>query len=228
MRLALLSDVHSNLHALESVLEDVQASEPDRICFLGDAVGYNAYPQQCVDLLEETCQVAVLGNHDKAVLQGGEEWFNPSARAGVEHSRKQLTDQGIAYLESMVDQTAVDGVHLVHGSPRGPTTEYVFPDAPQEMLEKIAHHPAVKKARVLAMGHTHVPFVRDMGETVLCNVGSVGQPRDGDPRACWALVDSQAASVEFHRVDYDIDAAAEAIHKAHLPSQLATRLYDGR
>lgn len=228
MQLALLSDVHSNLHALRAVLEDVDETAPDVIGFLGDAVGYNAYPQACVELLEQRCEVAVLGNHDKAVLRGGEEWFNPSARAGVEHSRKQLDADGTAFLESMVEQTNFHGVHLVHGSPRGPTTEYVFPDAPQEMLEKIAHHPAVERTGLLAMGHTHMPFVHEVGETTLVNVGSVGQPRDGDPRACWALVDPEAPEIELRRVEYDIDRAADAIRQAGLPSSLATRLYDGR
>lgn len=228
MRLALLSDVHSNLHALRAVLEDVEETAPDTVAFLGDAVGYNAYPQECVDRLADACEVAILGNHDKAVLQGGEEWFNPAARAGVEHSRKQLTKDGIGYLESMVEQADLHGVHLVHGSPRGPTTEYVFPDAPQEMLEKIAHHPAVQGCNLLAMGHTHVPFVQTVGDIVITNVGSVGQPRDGDPRACWALVDTESLDVELRRVEYDIDAAAAGVREARLPDRLATRLYEGR
>lgn len=228
MRLALLSDVHSNLHALQAVLDDVQTTDPEGIGFLGDAVGYNAYPRECVERLRSVCDVAILGNHDKAVLRGGEEWFNPAARAGVEHSRKALDDDGWAFLESMVEQRDFHGVHLVHGSPRGPTTEYVFPEAPGELLEKIAHHPAVEGSIALAMGHTHVPFVRTVGEVTVVNVGSVGQPRDGDPRACWALVETDGVDVELRRVEYDIDGAAQGIRDARLPDRLATRLYEGR
>lgn len=228
MRLALLSDVHSNLHALEAVLEDVGQADPDRVAFLGDAVGYNALPQACVEALAESCEVAVLGNHDQAVLEGGEEWFNPAARAGVQHSRKQLDEDGIAFLEDMRLQCGFEGVHLVHGSPRGPTTEYVFPDAPGEKLAKIAHHHAVDGAEMVAMGHTHVPFVRKVEGVTLFNVGSVGQPRDGDPRACWTLVDPESREVEHRRVDYDIDAAADAIREAGLPASLGQRLHEGR
>lgn len=226
--MALLSDVHSNLHALEAVLEDVEAAAPDAVGFLGDAVGYNAHPDECVRLLIEHSDVAILGNHDRAVLQGGEEWFNPAARSGVRHSRDNLSKTSRTFLEEMVEQTGFLGAHLVHGSPRGPTTEYVFPEAPTELMQKIANHPALADASVLAMGHTHVPFKREVAGRLLTNVGSVGQPRDGDPRACWALVDPDGPEVEHRRVEYDIDGAAEAIREAGLPPQLAERLYDGR
>lgn len=228
MQLALLSDVHSNLPALEAVLEDIQATGPDATAFLGDAVGYNAHPQECSMLLAEHCQTSVLGNHDQAVLEGGEEWFNAAAREGIEHSRRELEEDALAYLSSMQEQTTVHETHLVHGSPRGPTTEYVFPDAPDRMLEKIANHPSVEGAPMLAMGHTHVPFKRRIDDTLVFNVGSVGQPRDGDPRSCWALVDTDARTVEHRRVEYDVDEAAKSVRKAGLPEPLARRLYEGR
>lgn len=228
MRLALLSDVHSNLHALEAVLEDVEARAVDAVGFLGDAVGYNAHPQACVERLAPRVDAAVLGNHDEAVLQGGERWFNAAARVGVEHSRKQLDGDGRGFLESMAEQTRLHGVHLVHGSPRDPTGEYVFPDAPATTMAEIAHHDSVDGAGLLALGHTHVPFVREVEGVLVFNVGSVGQPRDGDPRACWALVDLEQREVTHRRVSYDVDAAAEAIREAGLPEPLAARLYDGR
>lgn len=228
MQLALLSDVHSNLQALKAVLDDVHDQDPDEIAFLGDAVGYNAHPQECATLLDETCQTAVLGNHDHAVLHGGEEAFNEAARAGVEHSRDNLDDTGRAFLERMQEQTNLDTVHLVHASPIAPTSDYVFPTTSFEKLEEITQHPTVGEASIIAMGHTHKPFVRQVHDTILLNAGSVGQPRDRDPRACWALIDIQERTVQHRRVSYDIPSAAKAIHQAGLPASLAHRLHRGR
>lgn len=227
MLLGLLSDVHSNLHALEAVLDDVDDVGPDGLVFLGDVVGYNAFPQACVEQIQTRCQAAVLGNHDKAVLHGGETWFNPAARAGVEHSRRELAKEAMAYLSELPLQDEVASVHLVHGSPRAPVTEYVFPDTHPEALEDIVRHPSVGEARAVAMGHTHVPFVRELEDLLVVNVGSVGQPRDGDPRACWCAIDTDEMAAEHRRVSYDIDAAAEAIREAGLPHSLAERLYRG-
>lgn len=226
--LALFSDVHSNVHALEAVLDAVEDASPDALCFLGDAVGYNAFPQESVNLLDKHCDLGVVGNHDQAVLEGGEEWFNPAAQAGVEYSRRKLDKAGLEYLRSLPTQTQYGPVHLVHGSPRAPTTEYVFPETHPEALEEIVRQPSVGRASIVAMGHTHQPFVRALGDDLLVtNVGSVGQPRDGDPRACWALVDTEEPSVEIVRTPYDIESAAKAIVKAGLPRVLAERLYEG-
>lgn len=229
MRIAVLSDVHSNLHALEAVLRDIEEVGVDTLAFLGDAVGYNAHPQQCVELLSEHAEVAVLGNHDDAVLSGGEEWFNEAARAGVEHSRRELDDLARGYLSKLPLQASFHGIHLVHGSPRNPTTEYVFPDTHPEALEEIVRHPSVgEDDRIVAMGHTHVPFVREVTELVVTNVGSVGQPRDGDPRACYAIIEPDTLDVTHRRVPYDVEAAADAVRKAGLPTMLAERLAEGR
>jgi putative phosphoesterase len=228
MRVGLLSDVHSNIHALRAVLEDVDRVEPDQLGFLGDAVGYNAYPAECLAGLRERCDVLILGNHDEAVVEGGEEWFNSAARSGVEHSREELDADAVSFLRELPEQTQIADIHLVHGSPRGPTTEYVFPDTHPEALEQMVHHPSVGDVSMVAMGHTHVPFVREVGDLTAFNVGSVGQPRDGDPRACWTLVDTATGEVEARRVEYDIDAAAEAVRKAGLPGRTASRLYEGR
>ncbi|PSG96184.1 metallophosphoesterase [Thermoplasmatales archaeon SW_10_69_26] len=228
MRVALLSDVHSNVHALRAVLDDIDRVAPDEIAFLGDAVGYNAHPGECLELLRERCGAMVLGNHDEAVVEGGEELFTAAARAGVEHSRDRLDAEAMAFLREVPRQTEIDGIHLVHGSPRGPTTEYVFPDTHPESLQQIVDHPSVGDAALVAMGHTHVPFVRDIDGLTVLNVGSVGQPRDGDPRPCWALVDTDGPEVEIRRVEYDIEAAVADVRKADLPARTATRLYEGR
>lgn len=216
------------MHALRSVLEDVDRTDPDEVAFLGDAVGYNAYPGECLSILRERCDAMILGNHDEAVVEGGEEWFNPAARAGVEHSREKLDADAVSFLRGLPMQTEIAGIHLVHGSPRGPTTEYVFPDTHPEALEQMVHHPSVGDVSLVAMGHTHVPFVREIDGLTAVNVGSAGQPRDGDPRACWALVETDPVDVEIRRVEYDIEAAVEAVRKAKLPARTATRLYEGR
>jgi len=228
VRLALLSDVHSNVHALRAVLDDVDTVDPDEVAFLGDAVGYNALPGASLELLRERCETLVMGNHDEAVAEGGEEWFNPGARAGVEYSREQLDDEEIAFLDQLPHQTQLDRVHLVHGSPRNPTSEYVFPDTHPEALEEIVRHPSVEDADIVAMGHTHQPFVREVAELLVLNVGSVGQPRDGDPRACWAIVDTETREAELRRVEYDVKGAANAVREAGLPHSTASRLFDGR
>lgn len=216
------------MHALRSVLEDVDRTDPDEVAFLGDAVGYNAYPGECLSILRERCDAMILGNHDEAVAEGGEDLFNPAARAGVKYSRKRLEADDISFLRDLPRQTEIDGIHIVHGSPRGPTTEYVFPDTHPESLEQIVHHPSVGDVAIVAMGHTHIPFVREVEGLTVINVGSVGQPRDGDPRASWALVDPEGPEVEIRRVEYDIEAAVEAVRKAKLPARTATRLYEGR
>lgn len=228
VHVALLSDVHSNMQALGAVFEDVDEVNPDRIAFLGDAVGYNAHPAECLSMLRDRCSAMILGNHDEAVAEGGEEWFNRAARAGVEYSRTALDADAISFLRSLPTQTEVANIHLVHGSPRGPTTEYVFPDTHPEALEQMVNHPSVGDVEMIAMGHTHVPFVREIAGLTVLNVGSVGQPRDGDPRASWALVDTESREVDIRRVEYDIQSAVEAVKKANLPARSAARLYEGR
>lgn len=257
MRVALLSDVHANLHALRAVLDHVDASGVDRIYCLGDVVGYNAFPLECTNLVRERADFTILGNHDWAATVGTPDGFNPAAKAAVEYSRRLLDDDARAFLSACSPHASfrVNGMRLdlFHGSPREPLWEYVFPDDAPPLFDQLDHSLQADTPRVIALGHTHVPMIlaageldpADVGELpskflhsnldkdraaslLLLNPGSVGQPRDGDPRAAYATLHTDSLRVQFHRVEYDVGAAARAVRDAGLPGLLADRLFRGR
>ena len=242
MRIALLSDVHGNLPAFEAVLADVDACEPDEIWCLGDLVGYGAEPDGCVELAAERCDLCLAGNHDLAVTGALDiaEFSNIAAVAAL-WTKEIIGSEALQFLRGL--PTFEDGreLGLWHASPRDPVWEYVFtrPVAGDCM--------DVMEPRVGAIGHSHLAlwFHREgpgeprgelakagveqdlsQGEWLL-NPGGVGQPRDGDPRAAWLLLDTEAWSAQWRRAEYPIDAAASAILNAGLPKKLAERLYDG-
>lgn len=226
-RLAVLSDVHSNLHALEAVLDDVEEEDVAATVFLGDAVGYNAYPAACLDRLRSSCSTMVRGNHDHAVVERDASLFNPAAQAGIAHSREHLNEDDVRFLADLPLQAEVERVHLVHGSPADPLHEYVYRHDEQRLRQLIAH-PSVGEAKVIAMGHTHVPFVGEAEGTMVVNPGSVGQPRDGDSRSSWALVETEGPTAKIRRTAYDVEEAAAAVREADLPTHSAERLLRGR
>jgi diadenosine tetraphosphatase ApaH/serine/threonine PP2A family protein phosphatase len=230
---AILSDIHSNLEALQAVLADIARQGVDTIYCLGDVVGYGPNPCECLDLVMQKCQVVLLGNHDQAVLGDPVGYaFNPTARRAILWTRQQLEGAGgdcgtaVRRLEFLAERPLwhyEDGLLFVHASPCNPLNEYVFPqdvDDPEEM-ERLFE--AVQ--RCCFVGHTHMPGVfteephadpydfrnpeqldgvyRLTRRKALVNVGSVGQPRDGDPRACYILLGSDA--VRFRRVEYDLE-----------------------
>jgi len=219
MRIAVVSDIHSNKVALDAVLDDLPPV--DGIVCAGDVVGYNPWPAACLDAVRERTIPTVMGNHDRAVATGTAFRFNSMAGAGVEHAREQLDDDAVAWLRDLPDtRTAFDGrVKLVHGHPDDPD-RYTYPEefAPSMLGDE----------DVLVTGHTHVQGHETFDEGIVVNPGSVGQPRDGDPRAAYALLDLDDGSVAERRVDYDIDAVAAAVRDAGLPERIGTRLYDGR
>ena len=219
MRIAVVSDIHSNKVALDAVLDDLPPV--DGIVCAGDVVGYNPWPAACLDAVRERTIPTVMGNHDRAVATGTAFRFNSMAGAGVEHAREQLDDDAVSWLRDLPDtRTAFDGrVKLVHGHPDDPD-RYTYPEefAPSMLGDE----------DVLVTGHTHVQGHEIFDEGIVLNPGSVGQPRDGDPRAAYALLDLDDGSVAERRVDYDIDAVAAAVRDAGLPERIGTRLYDGR
>jgi predicted phosphodiesterase len=250
MRLGILSDIHSNLPALEAVLADASSAELDELWCLGDVVGYGADPDECARLVKERCAVCLVGNHDLAVL--GEldiDTFSPAAAAAVRWTREHISDPALEFLRGLQPADESRDVALYHASPRDPVWEYVlWPDQAAECL-------AAQATRVSLIGHSHValffltgangspglaqPGVRGAqaaGGTLLdlsdgrwlVNPGSVGQPRDRDPRAAWLELDTENWSATYHRVDYEIDRAAEAITATDLPEHLGTRLYIGQ
>jgi len=226
-RLAVISDVHSNLEALRAVLKEV--GEEDIYC-LGDSVGYCANPNEVLGLLRDRKVKTVMGNHDDAALTGETGWFNSRAAMAVLWTRRTLTEEGIEYLRRLPLDLRVEAegvkTYMAHGSPDDRLWEYVDPRTHEDLFP---HYLSKTGCRLIALGHTHVPYEwRGEGGCVF-NPGSVGQPRDGDPRAAFAFVsiDGGRSSLEFRRVEYDVEGAARKILDAGLPSQLAERLRVG-
>jgi diadenosine tetraphosphatase ApaH/serine/threonine PP2A family protein phosphatase len=246
LRVAVLSDVHSNQPALQSVLAAVDEAGVDQLWCLGDVVGYGADPDACAALIRDRCDVCLVGNHDLAVLGGLDiASFSDNAAAAVEWTRNRVGEETLEFLRGLEAAGSHDGVGLFHASPRDPIWEYVLSvDQAEAGLDE-------QEERVCLIGHSHISlfFTRpddsrssqthgaQTGDGALLdlvsgfwlvNPGSVGQPRDGDPRAAWLELDTEEWTARFHRVPYDIAAASGAILAAGLPRQLAERLAGGR
>jgi diadenosine tetraphosphatase ApaH/serine/threonine PP2A family protein phosphatase len=243
MRIALLSDVHGNLPALKAVIADIDEAEPDQIWCLGDLVGYGAEPDGCVELARERCDLCLAGNHDLVVT--GEidiSDFSSSAAAAARWTRETIGKDALEFLRGLSASDSDKEIGLWHASPRDPVWEYVLSTwQADECMD-------LMKPRIGAVGHSHVALwfrrssegqvagapaaadlEQDLGESEwLINPGGVGQPRDGDPRAAWLLLDTEKWSAHWRRVEYPIDEAARAIEEAGLPKVLAERLYSGQ
>ena len=219
MRIGAIADIHGNQPALEAVLADMPAV--DMLVCAGDVVGYNPWPAECVDLLRDRDVPTVMGNHDRAVAKGTAFQFNELARAGVEFSQERLTDEQITWLQALpTNQMVCDGaVKIVHGHPADPD-RYTYPGEFSEGL--------LEDESVLILGHTHVQHIETFEQGIVCNPGSVGQPRDGDPRAGYAVIDLIDGAAEAHRVAYDIETVVAKIDEVGLPERLGLRLQDGR
>lgn len=242
MRIALISDVHSNLVALEAVLADAERRGAEAIWNLGDTLGYGPDPNGVVARLAEAGAVSVLGNHDAAAIGIiGTEWFNSQAAEAAAWTRDHLEAEAAASLAGLGEVAREGEWSLAHGTLRQPLWEYLITE------EAAEGHFERQETPYSAVGHTHVPLLvrrgasgvqgetpvagesTDLGEGPLCvNPGSVGQPRDGDPRASYALVDAAAGTVAHHRVAYDIGETQRRMAEAGLPRGLAERLEYGR
>ncbi len=244
VKVAVISDIHANLQALEAVLEEVDRDRHDEIWCLGDAVGYGANPNEVVEILSERCSLLLIGNHDLAALDEIEITnFSVNAAEAALWTRKNLTPRTVEILRSIEGARATrEAIGLSHASPRDPIWEYVIDTGVAE--ENIEFQPE----RVGMIGHSHIalfftrpdemsrisaaqaPAGTDLnlarGEW-LVNPGSVGQPRDGDPRAAWLSLDTESMKVGFRRTEYPVEIAAEAIREAALPPTLAERLFAG-
>jgi diadenosine tetraphosphatase ApaH/serine/threonine PP2A family protein phosphatase len=239
MRIAVLSDIHSNLPALNAVL--AAAGDVDGIWHLGDVVGYGPDPDAVVQRLRDVGALGVRGNHDAAAAGGSEiDWFNPEARRAMEWTRRAIDKTTIEWLSALPERRTIDGCELVHGSPREPIWEYVtsVPVARANL--------AALGSPIGLHGHTHIPvaFLDDdgrvdvvgpgrdsrlelRGRRALVNPGSVGQPRDGDPDASFMILDPAAGTISWHRVAYDIEAVQASMRAAGLPASLSSRLAVG-
>jgi predicted phosphodiesterase len=241
MRILLISDIHANLVALDTVL--AQAAPFDRIWCLGDVVGYGPEPNDCINRLRSFDLLCLAGNHDWAALGKLDlEEFNPDARRAAIWTQEQLTVESLEWLGALPERVPTQAAQftLVHGSPRYPIWEYVLTPVVARTNFDFFDTP------ICLMGHTHVPVVyRDQGWTataeqlvetepldlsqdrMMINPGSVGQPRDGDSRAAYALLDLDALTLTHYRVQYDIAATQARMEQLNLPPRLITRLSYG-
>lgn len=229
-RVLILADIHANPVAFKAVLND--AGRVDRIFCAGDLVDYNPWPLEALKMAEENHVISVIGNHDRDCSKGSSVGYNPYAQLSCNWTHNQLTSESKKQLLALPEslQFDVDGhtVFLCHGSPRNLVDEYVFPppETPRELLRDYLHE---ANSRILVMGHTHIPFFEEFPEGWVINPGSVGQPRDRDPRASYAIltIDDSKMSLTLHRVEYDLDKVAARIIAVGLPHFLAQRLHLG-
>jgi predicted phosphodiesterase len=241
VRVAVLSDVHANLAALESVLADVDAAGVDEIWCLGDLTGYGARPNECVAVMRERADICLVGNHD-LVVRGdlGVDAFTADAAEAASYARAHLAEPEREWLRSLAPLGQREGVELYHGSIRDPVWEYVLT---AEIAIACLNR---QRADLALVGHSHVALAVHLehaelkgglalpdslvalgGRRSLLNPGSVGQPRDRDPRAAWLLLDTEADTAHFHRSEYDIERTQTEIRAAGLPERLASRLAAG-
>jgi diadenosine tetraphosphatase ApaH/serine/threonine PP2A family protein phosphatase len=240
VRIAVLSDVHSNLRALEAVLAEIDTGGFDGTWCLGDLVGYGPKPNECVALLRERATICLAGNHDLVVL--GKipiDSFAGEAAAAAQWTQTVLDDGARTFLDTLEPQAAAPGAELFHGSPRDPVWDYVLSD------ESAASALALTEAPLVLVGHSHVALEISNGGDLrgepapagtrlelgrlrrLLNPGSVGQPRDGDPRAAWLEIDFESAWATFRRTDYPVEQTQGELRELGLPEVLAARLAYG-
>jgi diadenosine tetraphosphatase ApaH/serine/threonine PP2A family protein phosphatase len=243
MRVAIVSDIHGNRQAFEAVLEAIAASDCEEMWCLGDLVGYGAEPDACVALARQHAAICLAGNHDLGVIGTVPlEDFSRGAALAAQWTRETIESSTREYLEQLEPQLLDEKVGLYHASPRDPVWEYVLSPLQADLCLDVQQH------RICLVGHSHVAlsFSRQGGSSAsgetrdaeaeldlaggdwLINPGSVGQPRDGDPRAAWLELDIEAPSATYRRVEYDIAGAAAAIRAARLPDSLAERLLYGQ
>lgn len=226
-KVAFISDVHSNSEALAAVLATTGGAE---LYCLGDLVGYGSDPNGVIQMLRDAGAVSLQGNHDAAVLTGDTSWFNWRAAVAAGWTADHLSEENREYLRGLPQQilTEFDGVRafLTHGSPDDNLREYVEPETHSELFD---HYLQKLGVGLVGLGHTHRPFVWRGGRGVVFNPGSVGQPRDGDPRASFALAtfENGRTDIQLRRVEYDVKTAADKIVAVGLPPQLAARLFEG-
>jgi predicted phosphodiesterase len=240
MRYGIIADIHGNLDALEVVLKDIKEQQCTHVVCLGDIVGYGANPKECLDIIRSMNIPTVKGNHDEYIgVDENPDGFNDAAAEAVTWSRAQLTEDDRKYLRELKYFRLVANFSIVHATLDAPGRwGYVF-----DKLEAASSF-TYQNTQVCFFGHTHVPvaFIRDTGvrggkysrfrvepgRKYFVNVGSVGQPRDGDPRSAYVVYDIPQQTIELRRLDYDIAAAQRKIRAAGLPERLADRLEHGR
>lgn len=243
MKYGILGDIHSNLSALQTALDQMDRAQVDSVLSVGDVVGYGAAPKECIALLQEVGAIVVKGNHDAACTgELNDRHFNPYARSAVQWTKNALSDEEIAWLTDLPWTATLEHCQVSHGTLYRPELfDYIMSTTDADPSLDIMERP------VCFVGHSHVPITLmrlkeepdrtaytldadvDVGEArvSLVNVGSVGQPRDEDPRTAWAIYDTDAERVQILRCEYDIELEARRIRDAGLPTVLADRLFLG-
>ena len=240
--LAIISDIHANIDALDAVMEDIDTQKVDEIICLGDVVGYGAAPSECVSIIRNRCVKTVMGNHDLMTAVPGVLLASEHVAAGIRHAREQLSDDDLKWLATLPYQVTAYGCSFVHASLAIPE-EFAYLTTDQEARL----HFDIQESDVSFIGHTHIPQVVfpisgrfiwsdpteepfKVGDNVRCaiNVGSVGQPRDNDSRASYGLFETDSRCFQLRRVRYNIEKAQERIRDAELPEENARRLEQGK
>jgi predicted phosphodiesterase len=244
MKIALVSDIHANIEALEAVLSDIKSRNVDEILCLGDIVGYGANPNECIELVKESCSLVLLGNHDAAAVGLlSTQHFNIHAKIAIEWTTDNLKKWGHDYLSTLPLKETKFSHTFVHATPYEPNMWYYITS-----LEEAAFNFQFFETPFCFVGHTHIPIIIVLeqekevyvhpGESLeygaltnvrfLINEGSVGQPRDRNPKSCYGIIDTDAKTFTYHRVAYDVQKAQAKMRKIKMPEFLITRLEEGR
>lgn len=219
MRVALIADIHANQPALEAVLADLPPV--DSVVCLGDIVGYNPMPATCLELVREHADVVIQGNHDRLIDMPIRMTGNQMARAGLEYAKKTLSTEQREWLQSLPSQATIDGTYLaVHSHPTR-TDTYVPPEDVELLNGTLTGYTGV------ALAHTHIQDVSFVNGSLVVNPGSVGQPRDGNPQAAYAILDTEPGDVSLRRTYYNVDRVYHEIVVEGLPNKTGERLFDG-
>ena len=227
MKVGIISDIHSNKEALRAVLEELDSMNVEKILCCGDLVGYCASPNETVGMIERRHITCVKGNHDQGI-SGGNFRFNPSARKALEWNKEKLNEKNKDFLRSLPERKVITldnrKALLVHGSPRDPIKEYVYPE---DVSERWIETNKISDYDLVIMGHTHAPFTKRIGGTLIINPGSVGQPRNREPGAHYEIIDTSSMTSHHYVANYDIEKAANKIKMQGLPEKLSQRLLKG-
>ncbi len=244
MRYAFISDIHANLEALEAVLDDIETRNIDEIICLGDIVGYGANPNECAEIIGKKCPITLLGNHDAAAVEIlSTQNFNIHAKIAIEWTTQNLRKGIKDSLAELPLKTILEQITLVHATPYEPNMWYYITS-----LEEARFNFQFFDTQICIVGHTHIPIIivldnekeiyvhqdtsislNDMsGSRLLINVGSVGQPRDRNPKSCYGILDIEKAEFTYQRVEYDIEKTQQKMKKIKMPEFLISRLEEGR
>jgi len=224
MLIGLISDVHSNVVALEAVLSEMDSLSVEKILHAGDIVGYNPYPNETIELFRKRKIISIRGNHERALLSGDTSDFNWYAACALRWTSNTISRENLGYISKLKDTEAISvddtGIFMAHGSPND-LDEYVYPEDVEPGLLTIT------SSDILVLGHTHIQFKKQFKEGIIVNPGSVGQPRDQNPASAFAILDTETKQIELKRTGYDVEKVIEDMRKTYLPEEIAFRLRDG-